>query len=356
MIENVADSEVASVLLAHAGQTEQWGRPAAESLAAIRRAGALALRTPVSYGGSWADAETIAHRLAGLGRACPATAWVTGTCLTVKNITATSFGKTVLDQAFADPDALACGSGQPGGHGERSPAGVRVSGRWPYVSGCEDADWATLGLMMDGVFSWAFIPVAELTIDRDWRMAGLRGTGSHALIAEDLAVTADQVTPASPFRPHDLLLYGVSVLGPVLGAAHGALDVIHAMFASDRKPFMTKYGHMADSSGAQHWLAEAAHLIERAENTMLAVSRAASLAGEATARYPQLNMDLADAARDCRSAADRLLDLHGAGGFNAANPLQRYWRDIAVGSRHPHLNPYLALERLGQALVPASDN
>ena len=356
VIKDVVDNEVVSVLLANADKTEQQARPAAESLAAIRRAGALALRTPVSHGGGWADAENIARRLTELGRACPATAWVAGTCMTAKNIVAANFGKTVLDRAFADPDALGCGSGRPGGRGEPGADGVRVSGRWPNVSGCEDADWAALGLMVDGVFSWVFFPITDLTIDRDWRMAGMRGTGSHTLVAEDLVVPADQVAPSAPFTPNDLLLYGISVLGPVLGAARGALGVTDATFASNRKPFMTAYARMGDSPGARHWLAEAAHLVERAERTMLAVAQAANPASDIAPRTAQLHMDLADSARDCRSAVDMLLDLHGASGFNTANPVQRYWRDIAVGSRHPHLNPYLALERLGLALVPATEN
>jgi hypothetical protein len=46
-----------------------------------------------------------------------------------------------------------------------------------------------------------------------------------------------------------------------------------------------------------------------------------------------------------------MLDLHGASGFNTANALQRYWRDVAVGSRHPLLNPYLVVEDYGAALA-----
>lgn len=46
-----------------------------------------------------------------------------------------------------------------------------------------------------------------------------------------------------------------------------------------------------------------------------------------------------------------MLDLHGSSGFHMSNPLQRFWRDVAVGSRHPHLNPYLAVERSGSLLA-----
>ncbi len=37
-----------------------------------------------------------------------------------------------------------------------------------------------------------------------------------------------------------MLMFSLAVLAPVVGATLGALDVIDAMFASDRKPFMTE--------------------------------------------------------------------------------------------------------------------
>ncbi|HEY4017861.1 MAG TPA: acyl-CoA dehydrogenase family protein, partial [Pseudonocardiaceae bacterium] len=123
------DHEIGAVLRAHAEKTEQNDRPAAESLEALRSGGLFALRTPARYGGAWAGAETVAGRLADLGRACPATAWVAGTCATAKNIVATYFPDAVLREVCSDPDALFCGSGVPSGRGERVPEGVRVSGR-----------------------------------------------------------------------------------------------------------------------------------------------------------------------------------------------------------------------------------
>jgi alkylation response protein AidB-like acyl-CoA dehydrogenase len=86
---------------------------------------------------------------------------------------------------------------------------------------------------------------------------------------------------------------------------------------------------------------------------MLEVAREASSAELSPVDGPRLRMALADAGRDCRAAVERMLDLHGASGFATSNVLQRFWRDVAVGSRHPHLNPYLAVENLGTALVRA---
>jgi alkylation response protein AidB-like acyl-CoA dehydrogenase len=349
MIDYAIGDEIGAVLRAHAAKTEQGERPAAESLAALRGGGLLALRTPREYGGTWAGAESAARCLTDLGRACPSTAWVAGTCVTAKNIVA-GCGVETRD-VFADPDVLCCGSGIPAGRGERESGGVRIRGRWPIVSGCEDAEWAVLGLLVDDVFSFAAIPMADLSVERSWHMAGLRGTGSQTVLAEEVVVPADRVAPASPFTTTDLMLYSMTVLGPVVGAALGALDTVREMFASDRKPFMSSYSRMGESAGARHWLGEAAHLVHRAEATMLAVAREADTTALSEEDSPRLHLELADAAQDCRSAVDRMLDLHGASGFTEDNVLQRYWRDVAVGSRHPHLNPYLAIERYGAALA-----
>ncbi|WP_037913549.1 acyl-CoA dehydrogenase family protein [Actinacidiphila yeochonensis] len=341
------------ILRAHAEKTERNERPAPESLDALREAGDFALRVPRGQGGAGAGVEAVARRLTALGRACPSSAWVAGTCATSKNLAGACFPGA--DDLFADADALFCGSGVPGAQGVRDGDVVRVSGRWQNVSGCEDAAWASLAVMVDGVFSLAVIPVAELTIDRTWQMAGMRGTGSHTLVAEDLPVPASRVAAAPPFGLNDVMLYAMTVLGPVVGGARGALDTTFAMFASDRKPFMSAHARMGESAGARYWLAEAARLVDRAEETMLSVAREADARTLSDVDAPRLRMALADAGRDARAAVERLMDLNGAGGFRTANVLQRFWRDVSVGSRHPHLNPYLAVETYGTALAGAGD-
>jgi alkylation response protein AidB-like acyl-CoA dehydrogenase len=343
------------ILAANAEKTEAQERPTAESLQAARAAGAFALGTPAEYGGAAASATVAVRTLAAMGRACPSTAWIAGTCLTGKLLVTrgANFSEAARREFFADPDFLICGSGVPGGRGVAGPDGVRVTGRWPNVSGCEDAAWAGLAVMVDGTFSYAQIPLADLTIDRTWQMAGMRGTGSHTVVADDVLVPAELIRPLQlPPDPGTLQFFGLTVLGPVVGATFGALDVITAMFASDRKPFMTAYSRMAESPGARHWLAEATTLAQRAERTMLSVAAELDGGAELTPLdASRLHLTMSEAGRDCRAAVERMLDLHGSSGFRTAQPLQRFWRDVAVGSRHPHLNPYLAMEGYGTAVA-----
>ncbi|WP_169317335.1 acyl-CoA dehydrogenase family protein [Actinacidiphila oryziradicis] len=351
MTNATASNEHEQVLLAHAELTERQDRLAAASVGALRGSGALALRTPVQYGGAWADASASAIRLTEIGRACPSAAWIAGTCATAKTFFAQSFDEPIQKEYFADPDALACGSGSPTAQGVREAGGVRVTGRWDSVSGCEDADWAQLALMIDGAYHVMVVPVADLTVEQNWHMAGMRGTGSQRLVADGLLVPTRQTAPAAPPQPQDRLFFAVCTLATVVGATQGALNVVEDMFASARKPFMTGYARMGESPGARHWLAEAARLVDRAEQTMLAVAHDSSRADLTELDRARLQMSLTGAASDCQEAVERLLDLHGASGFRTTNALQRYWRDIAVGSRHPLLNPYLATEDLGTALV-----
>jgi hypothetical protein len=103
------------------------------------------------------------------------------------------FGDPTLKEVLADPDALFCGVGEPTSRGVSGPDGVRVTGRWAIVSGCEDATWACFGAMFDGVFSLVLIPMPDLIIDRSWDVAGMRGTGSHSVVADDVLVPAERV-------------------------------------------------------------------------------------------------------------------------------------------------------------------
>ncbi|GLY06458.1 MULTISPECIES: acyl-CoA dehydrogenase family protein [Actinoplanes] len=326
---------------------DEQDRLAPETVEALRKAGDFALGAPGT------TARSILDRQIEIGRTDPSASWVAGVGVVSRVLARRLAGAAEQEELFADPDALFCGSGRPDrGTGVRDGDDVLITGAWPNVSGCEDATWAGLALMIDGVPHFANVAVADLTVDRTWRTAGMRATGSHTLVADGVRVPARFVTGFRPFSVDDVMLFALTVIGPVIGAARGALDVTHTMFASGRKPFMTAYASMGESAGARHWLAEATHLIERAERAAFAIAAAVDADGEVpSADLPRWHMDQAAVGRDCRAAVDLLLDLHGAGGFALDNPVQRFWRDVAVASRHPHLNPYLAVEKYGTALV-----
>ena len=65
----------------------------------------------------------------------------------------------------------------------------------------------------------------------------------------------------------------------------------------------------------------------------------------------RIRADCAHAIRSVTRAIDMLLSAHGASAFADSNPLQRLWRDSAVGARHAWAVPAVAVESYGKALL-----
>jgi alkylation response protein AidB-like acyl-CoA dehydrogenase len=79
----------------------------------------------------------------------------------------------------------------------------RVSGRWPFASGCQHADWILGFCIMtrDGkplagptegapLLRGFVLPARHWQIEDSWRAAGLKGTGSHHIALGDALVPA----------------------------------------------------------------------------------------------------------------------------------------------------------------------
>jgi indole-3-acetate monooxygenase len=110
-----------------------------------------------------------------------------------------------LDQDVARemyPDLLVATGGATTTTGEarRVPGGYRVSGRFPFVSGCHHYEWAFLGCIVveDGAqrvsgngvpeTRQCFLLLSQCEILDTWYTTGLRGTGSNDLAGRDVFV------------------------------------------------------------------------------------------------------------------------------------------------------------------------
>lgn len=350
--------EVVPVLAGHAAETETAGRVHPASLAAVRDAGLFAVPVPAKFGGGGAGVAELTSVLIEVGRGCPSTSWVLGTSATSKTFATYSYDDSALADIFADQNAVFCGSGKPSGTAVPAPGGFLVSGRWDYVSGVEDAAMAGLGTMLPGdngpVFAQIMLPTTELMIDRTWDTAGLRGTGSHSVIVDDVFVPAERAGVAK-FSPTFVLTGAACVLGPVLGAARGALDETERLFGSGTNRFGSAYSTIAESPGARQLFTEATRLVDDAvDRTLTWCARVDD--GEistplATARA---RTAFAAATKDALAALERIVDLHGTKGMARSHPVQRLWRDAAVGARHVLLNRFMIEEEYGKLLAHQS--
>jgi indole-3-acetate monooxygenase len=132
--------------------------------------------------------------------------------------------------------------------GQATPVrgGYRVSGRFPFSSGCQHSEWVWVGCNVvengspradsKGVpeTRTCFIKVSDVEILDTWYTTGLRGTGSHDLTVHDVFVPAERTFsfqdpnlvkrhgPLYDF-PYMFIAKGAA---PALGIARHAIDVV----------------------------------------------------------------------------------------------------------------------------------
>jgi alkylation response protein AidB-like acyl-CoA dehydrogenase len=149
------------------------------------------------------------------------------------------------DRIFGDSRRLFAGSTRPTGQAVPTDGGFRLSGRWSLVSGCELADYLHLISLVheDGVprllapgqpdIRVLFVPKGHYDILDTWHVGGLRGSGSHDVVLDDVFVpTEDSCSPAPPLAGHSQLaqlpIVSVMVAGigaQFLGMARSAIAV-----------------------------------------------------------------------------------------------------------------------------------
>ncbi len=112
---------------------------------------------------------------------------------------------------FGDSRRLFAGSTRPTGKAVPAQGGFRLSGRWSLVSSCELVDSIYLLCLVheDGAprmlapgqpdLRGFFMPKGRYTILDTWYVGGLRGSGSHDVVVEDVFVPVeDSFAPAPP--------------------------------------------------------------------------------------------------------------------------------------------------------------
>jgi len=132
------------------------------------------------------------------------------------NNTLPCFWARFLDNAghariFGDSKRLFAGSTRPTGRAVTTEGGFRLSGRWSLVSGCELADYVYLMSLVheDGKprmrtanqpdLRVLFLPQGRYTILDTWNVGGLRGSGSHDVVVDDVFVPfEDSFAPGPP--------------------------------------------------------------------------------------------------------------------------------------------------------------
>jgi alkylation response protein AidB-like acyl-CoA dehydrogenase len=324
----------------------------------IRTAGLFNLFTPRTLGGLEQDPTTVFEVIEELSRADGSTGW---TAL---------IGNSSAFLAWLEPDAAreligadarfaASSVWGPLGRAEDDGTGAyRVSGRWPFNSGCPHARICSVGVfVMDGEaprmvpdrgpdWRFAFFPRASAEVIDTWRAAGLQGTGSHDVAVTGLRVPAEHIAaplfePARHAGPLWLLpfysLAGIPFSAFALGVGRRALDEFSALAPVKRR------------AGGPQTVAEDPHTlltIARAEAGLQAArsfvldaigelwETACGGAPPSLQQRTRLQLAVQHAMDSAVAAVDAVFPLCGADAIYSDRPLQRCFRDLHTAKQH----------------------
>lgn len=352
-----------------------------ETIAAFKRSGLLRLLQPAALGGLERDYVDFIEIIRTLTQGCASSAWVYGVLTEHSWILASYPAEAQREVWGEDPAAMACASLVPTGTGERVAGGVRVSGRWPFASGCDHAQWAILGALVDekngkrAVYD-CLVPIGALTIDDDWHVLGLAATGSKTLVAENVVVPEHRMVrhedlaagraPGRAVHPGVTLcrmprsfVASLTLVAVLLGLAQRAVDEF-AAYTANRRPAGGR--RASDSEIVQLTLAEAAAEADAAlllaRTTAVANTGLVAAGGTVTPEHIiTARRDIAFAVKLARQAVDRLYAMCGAHAIYDGAALQLIFRDAHAAAAHLFLKweigalPYGKL-RLGLPAEP----
>ena len=371
----VAARKLRPVLAERAEKTDRDRRLPDDTITELTNAGLFRVTGHKRRGGHGLTALESIEITAELAKGCTSTAFVQALLDGSRGVVVAMLDDEGVDEVFStSDDPLITGILAPGGTAVPVDGGFLVNGRWSYATGCWHAGWTMGGVLVadadgnvvDGGTIYA--PMSELTIEDTWHVAGMRGTGSATVVASDVFVPKRRISLQSEMgakfenmdfskaEPVDLRpfaeVFALVLLGPVLGAAEAALELVAGGVDKRGISYFT-FEKQSDSHVVLEQIGEAAMRIDTA---WLHTRRAAKVVEDATMTGPldaktgaRCRADAGYAMAQVRQAVDTLMNVAGTSAFAESNPLQRIWRDVNVASRHGYLASKPNLELYGRA-------
>jgi alkylation response protein AidB-like acyl-CoA dehydrogenase len=346
-----------------------------ETIAEYHAAGILRILQPKRFGGRQGRFSLFSRIVEELTYGCASSAWVYAVLAEHQWIIAQYPEEAQIDVWGDDPEAVASSSLAPRAAARRVAGGWRLSGRFPFSSGCDYAQWAILGAFLGAMgdprhIAYLLAPLAEVEIVDDWQVLGLAGTGSKSLVLHDVFIPEHRCVmvsdlfagtpPGALVHPEYPVLraprgFLVSYSLPPVAIALGrrALDIACAALASRVSRGVTK---LAESEVVQMAIGEAAAAIDVA--TMLLHSgRESSSAAVSSGRKIteaealRARRDMVYAQHQVNWAVDRLCELNGARWVYESDQLGAIRRDVMTILTHHAASRQAAMAPYGKMLL-----
>jgi alkylation response protein AidB-like acyl-CoA dehydrogenase len=352
--------EIRPFIRSHRAATEAERRIAGPIVDRLIQSGVCRMALLRDAGGLETDPVVACRVYEHLAWAEPSVAWIVWNnqlpCLLARFLDA-----DVRRDLFRDARALLGNSTRASGRAVVENGGYRLSGRWSLVSGCEFASWLPLlAVVADGDTPRMLgpdmpdarmfvVPKDSFSIVDTWHSSGLRGTGSHDVIVEDVFVAEPhcfswlaESKVDTPFaRLPIFALMGAGCASICLGAAQAALDglrdvIAHKVQTDPRPALKARPEVLALVARCEYWLATSRGELHAA----LAAVRDACGAGHAdAAARARLWRAALMGAEQAKAMIGQIADAAGTPALYADSPIERAHRDVHAILQHIVLAP-----------------
>lgn len=264
-----------------------------------------------------------------------------------------------LEKMYANgPDVIFAGGIYPPQRAVPVAGGLEVSGRWSWGSGSTGADLIGVGIKVEngansgpyaGLPLIAVMPADKVTIERNWDVNGLKGTGSHDMVVNKVVVPEEWTFVRGGASSLDTPLYrypsmplAAQVLSVVaLGTARGALDCLIEMAGG--RTSITGAPTLADRAYLQTDVAKAEAALRSARAFFYEITEEAYdtlVAGDDLSIETRALLRLAStqAARVGADVAQAVYRLSGTTGIATNHPIARHLQDAMVVPQHAFLS------------------
>jgi alkylation response protein AidB-like acyl-CoA dehydrogenase len=330
-----------------------------DNLALLRKAGLLHLTVPTALGGQGQGLTASSDAVGRIAQGCPSTALVLAMQLTKQAALSRNTGypaatrnrvgrEAVLEGALlnsirVEPDlGSPTRGGLPATVARRVAGGWCISGRKIYSTGAPGLTWFETFCRTDELKPrvGTFLVRAGsdgLRIEENWDHLGLRASGSHEVVLEDVFVPDDRVgaliVPGEGPPPRDdgQAAWNTALLGSLYdGVARAARDWIVG-FLRGRTP--SNLGKpLASLPRMQEVVGEIEALL--AVNARLIASLAAQVDSDVLPGSAESGALKVVITRNAVEAVRLATSLAGNHGLSRHNGLERCWRDVQCGLIH----------------------
>jgi alkylation response protein AidB-like acyl-CoA dehydrogenase len=346
-------------------------------LDALHDARLFRLLLPRSCDGEEVEPGTLFQVVEAIAQGDASVAWCIGQASGV-SMTAAYVKPEVAHQVFRDKRAVAaCGPNNPKALAVICDGGYRATGQWGFASGSRHAAWmlghctvcesnGTPRLGPDGnplpLRSMIF-PKSDATINDDWNVIGLKGTGSVSYSVKDLFVPDDftftrdtdadrrEVGPLYRFSMFNM--FGIGFSGAALGIARRALDDFINL-AMTKKPYAATT-LLADNNQIQSQVGLSEARLQSSRIYVIETFRKLYEAVEQGLHFNQ-QMRIANrivtcyAIQQAREVMNFVYHAAGATAIFETNPFERRFRDLNTVTQQGQ-GQYSNFEVLGQTMM-----